>query len=170
METYTIRLAQPEDFDTIWSLIRRTVTKMNAEGSEQWGEHYPTPADFQNDIQKQRLLAAISPQGKLVGVACFTDEEEADYLDIPFDISAPAAVVHRLAVDPDVRRQGIAHLLLDRVEAWAKEQGIPTFHVDTYSKNTVMQGFFERRGFVQKGTFSLPHYTLPFLVYEKLLK
>ena len=66
MEEIIVRPAAPGDLDAVWALVRRAVQKMREEGSEQWGEDYPTRADYEEDLRRGRLAAAVSAQGQVL--------------------------------------------------------------------------------------------------------
>ena len=159
MEEIIVRPAAPGDLDAVWALVRRAVQKMREEGSEQWGEDYPTRADYEEDLRRGRLAAAVSAQG----------QAETAYAGVPWAVEGPALVVHRVAVDPALERGGVASALLTYAEDWARARGIPVFHADTYCKNRKMQALFRKRGFVQRGEIHLPGRSLPFPAFEKLL-
>lgn len=169
MMEYTIRTAVPADLESLWPMVRRAVAKMNAEGSEQWGEDYPLPEDYAADIQRGELLAAVDTEGRVLGVACATMAEEANYAHVPWAVAGPAMVVHRMAVDPDIQRSGVACALFLRAEELAREQGAAAMHVDTYSKNVKMQGLFRKLGFQRRGEIRLHFRELPFPAFEKVL-
>ena len=169
MEEIIVRPAAPGDLDAVWALVRRAVQKMREEGSEQWGEDYPTRADYEEDLRRGRLAAAVSAQGQVLGCACITDAPETAYAGVPWAVEGPALVVHRVAVDPALQRGGVASALLTYAEDWARARGIPVFHADTYCKNRKMQALFRKRGFVQRGEIHLPGRSLPFPAFEKLL-
>ena len=164
MEEIIVRPAAPGDLDAVWALVRRAVQKMREEGSEQWGEDYPTRADYEEDLRRGRLAAAVSAQGQVLGCACITDEPETAYAGVPWAVEGPALVVH-----PALQRGGVASALLTYAEDWARARGIPVFHADAYCKNRKMQALFRKRGFVQRGEIHLPGRSLPFPAFEKLL-
>jgi GNAT superfamily N-acetyltransferase len=55
--------------------------------------------------------------------------------------------LYDLVVDPTFRRQGIATLLLDRCEAWARERGASEFELNVYAFNEEALAFYARRGY-----------------------
>ena len=169
MIEYTIRPAGPDDLDQIWALVRRAVAKMNAEGSEQWGEDYPTRAHYADDIRRGELICAVTPQGRVLGAACASMAPEESYAEVPWAASGPALVVHRAAVDPEVQRAGVAAALMGYAEDLARRGGAAAMHVDTYSKNGKMQGLFRKLGFVQRGEIHLHGRELGYPAFEKEL-
>jgi GNAT superfamily N-acetyltransferase len=55
-----------------------------------------------------------------------------------------------MCVDPAARGQGIAHLLLDAIDAWGRERGL-RLHLDVATGNDVARRSYERYGFVGTG-------------------
>ena len=53
-------------------------------------------------------------------------------------------------VDPAARGRGIAHLLLDAIDGWARERGL-RLHLDVATGNAVARRSYERYGFVATG-------------------
>lgn len=169
MNQFTIRLARPDDLEPIWDLVRRAVANMTAEGSDQWGDDYPTRDHYAGDIARGDLWAAADDQGRVAGCAYFSTDPEPDYAEVPWAVYAPALVMHRMVVNPDIQRGGVASALFQHAEDRARRQGIPVLHVDTYTKNEKMQALFLKRGFVQRGEIRQPDRALPFPVFEKFL-
>lgn len=169
MLDYTIRPAVSGDLDSLWPMVRRAVAKMNAEGSDQWGPDYPLPEDYADDIRRGELIVAAAPDGRILGAACPTTAPEESYAAIDWTVPGPAMVIHRMVVDPEVQRSGIALALFQHAEALARAQGIPVIHVDTYSENQKMQGLFRKLGFERRGEIRLHFRDLPFPAFEKVL-
>ena len=166
---FTIRLAVPGDLDKLWPMVRRAVQKMNAEGSEQWGEDYPAREDYAEDIVGGELWVAAGPGEEIYGVALITDAVEESYRDIPWQIPGPAMVIHRMAVDPELQRSGVGAALFRHAEELALQKGIRAIHIDTYGKNAAMQGLILSRGFTKMGEIHLHSRPLAFPCFEKTL-
>ena len=169
MQPYTLRPARPEELDQIWALVRRAVEKMNDEGSEQWGDDYPTRSHYAGDIARGELWAAVDDRGRVLGVACVNRNEDPAYASVPWSVPGPAMSVHRAAVDPEVQHLGVATALMRQSVQLARQAGVASMRLDTYSKNTKMQGLFRKLGFVQRGEIHLHGRSLPYPAFELLL-
>lgn len=166
---FTIRAARSDELETVWALVRRAVAHMNAIGNPQWGEDYPAKSDYAGDLSAGELYAAVDEAGRLLGVACINGRESPEYAGVAWSYRGPVLSVHRLAVDPEVQRQGVATALVAHAEALARSQGRKALHVDTYAQNDRMQALFRKRGYEQRGDISLHGRPLRFPCFEKLL-
>ena len=165
----TIRAAASADLEPLWALVQRAVAHMNAIGNPQWGEDYPTLSLYRGDLAAGELYVAVNEAGRVLGCACVNGRESPEYAAVPWAYTGPVLSVHRLAVDPDVQRQGVATALIAHAEALARDRGVKALHVDTYAQNDRMQALFRKRGYVQRGDISLHGRPLRYLCFEKRL-
>ena len=164
-----IRLATQDDLPALMALVRRVVPLMRATGDLQWDETYPNDAVFQRDIDLDQLWIA-EVNVNIAGVAAITMDQEPDYAQVGWDITEPAIVVHRLAVDPAFRGQGAAGALMQKAEEIAIERGITALRIDTNTQNQATQRLFPKLGYLFAGEISLEFRPgLRFLCYEKRL-
>ena len=164
-----IRLATPNDIPELLSLLKRVVPIMHASGNFQWDDTYPNEAVFSDDIARAQLWVA-EIEGKLAGVSAITTDQEPTYAEVGWDITEPAIVTHRLAVDPDFRGKGVAKALLLQADEVARQREIPVLRIDTNTQNQVTQKLFPGLGYVFAGEIGLDFRPgLRFLCYEKRL-
>jgi GNAT superfamily N-acetyltransferase len=151
-------------------LVHRVVPLMRVGGNLQWDEHYPNPSVFERDVELGQLwLAKID--GQLAGVAAITTDQDEDYTQVGWDITEPAIVVHRLAVDPAFQGKGVAARLMLQAEAVASAQSIQVLRVDTNTQNKATQRLFPKLGYTLAGEITLRFRPgLKFLGYEKRLR
>ena len=165
-----IRLATCEDLPALMGLVRRVVPLMRAKGNLQWDENYPNDAVFQRDIDLGQLWVA-DVETSVAGLAAITLDQEPDYAQVGWDISEPAVVVHRLAVDPAFRGAGIAGALMQKAEEVAADRGIAVLRVDTNTQNAATQRLFPKLGYQLAGEIGLEFRPgLRFFCYEKRLR
>jgi GNAT superfamily N-acetyltransferase len=165
----TVRLATLNDISAILHLVRRVVPLMQATGNFQWDDHYPNAAVFEKDIVLDQLWVAELDE-KLVGVAAITTDQEPEYAQVGWDLTETAIVVHRLAVDPEVRGRGIAAQLLAQADEVARQRGIDVLRIDTNTRNEATQRLFPKAGYVFAGEIGLGFRPgLRFYCYEKRL-
>ena len=166
-----IRLARPEDVDAIWALVQRAAAHMHSLGNPQWGEDYPTRAHYAADQARDELYVAEDEDGTILGAVCLNQDQAPEYALLPWAISGPAMVLHRLAVDPAAQRRGVGRSFFQFAEAMARCHGLPTFHLDTYARNDRMQALIRSQGFTQVGMVHFDREGRPdgFPCFEKVL-
>jgi GNAT superfamily N-acetyltransferase len=165
----TIRLADERDLPRLLELIRRVVPLMRASGNLQWDETYPNEGVFRRDIGLGQLWVA-EVDGRLAGVAALTMDQEPEYAQVGWDVNEAAVVVHRLAVDPELRGAGVAGALMQQAEVVARERGTAVLRIDTNTQNAATQRLFPKLGYVLAGEIGLEFRPgLRFLCYEKRL-
>lgn len=166
-----IRPAAADEVGAVWSLVRRAVADMNAQGNPQWGEDYPARSDYARDQARGELFVALGPGGSLLGAACLNTEQEEAYGELDWEVGEPALAVHRMAVDTACRRQGVGRAFFTFAEELARKQAIPAIHVDTYATNLSMQALLLGLGYRKIGLVHFDPETRPlgFFCYEKVL-
>lgn len=165
----TIRLALTADVPKIMHMVSKVVPLMRAAGNFQWGDDYPNPEVFANDITIGQLWVA-ELEDKVVGVSAITTDQDPEYADAGWNIKEKAIVTHRLAVDPGCQGMGIAKALMNQAEVVAKASGIAILRVDTNSENMATQALFPKLGYEFSGEISLAKRPgLRFFCYQKLL-
>jgi ribosomal protein S18 acetylase RimI-like enzyme len=164
-----IRLATQDDLPALMALVRRVVPLMLATGNRQWDEGYPNRSVFERDIVLEQLWVAEAEDG-IAGVAALTMDQEPEYAQANWDMSAKALVVHRLAVDPAFRGAGVASALMQKAEEVAVEREFAVVRVDTNTENAATQRLFPKLSYRLAGEIGLGMRPgLRFLCYEKTI-
>jgi ribosomal protein S18 acetylase RimI-like enzyme len=164
-----IRLATQDDLPALMALVRRVVPLMLAAGNRQWDEGYPNESVFERDIALEQLWVAETENG-IAGIAALTMDQEPEYAQVGWDMSAKALVVHRLAVDPAFRGAGVASALMQKAEEVAVGQEFDVVRVDTNTENAATQRLFPKLGYRLAGEIGLGMRPgLRFFCYEKTI-
>ena len=163
------RLATYGDIPQVVQIASKVVPLMQAEGNFQWDVSYPCYEHFRADVLEGQLWVAVDNLDKIIGFAALTTSQPPEYADSGCDISLPAVVPHRLAVDPAFRRCGAAQLFFTRCEQLALEKGFSYVRVDTNTANIPMQQAILKAGYELKGEISLAVKagSLRFVCFEK---
>lgn len=162
-----LRQATHSDLPALIALIRRVVPLLRASGNHQWDDDYPNQEVFALDIDRGELWVA-EIDSAIAGVAAMTTEQEPEYAQADWDVSAPAIVVHRLAVDPAHRSAGVGIALMLHAEVVARQHGIAFVRVDTNTENPATQRLLPKLGYRSAGEITLAFRPgLRFLCYEK---
>lgn len=167
MKDLLVCRAGPEHVDAVWAMVRRAVADMNRRGNPQWGPDYPAWTHYAEAQERGELYMAVEGTGRTVGCAVFNTEEEPAYAAVPWTIPGPAMVIHKLAVEPEAQRQGVASALVARCNQLALAAGLPALRGDTYTENRRMQVFFFRQGFRRAGEVHFPINPLPYPCFER---
>lgn len=164
-----IRKASLNDVDSIMDIIKSTVEEMKTYNNTQWDESYPQAKDFIKDIESEDLY--VEAEGKEIkGFICINYIEPKEYDDLNWVSNSKAMVIHRMAVNPKFRQQGIATKLMKHAEQLALDNNVVYLKTDTYSINTKMNSLFKKCGFNLVGEMSFLGKEKPFFCYDKLLK
>ena len=142
---------------------------MQAGGNFQWSADYPSEAVFLADIEQSQLWVA-ELDGVVAGVAALTQDQDAEYAQADWDVTDPALVTHRLAVDPAAQGRGVALALMEQAEKLAVTQKLKVLRVDTNSENAATQRLFPKLGYQFAGEITLAlRPGQRFFCYEKRL-
>lgn len=123
------------------------VALLDAYARDPMGGGAPLP----NDV-KQRLLIDLANRPDALSVLAYVDGEPAGLINCFEGYSTfkakPLINIHDVVVLPGFRGQRLAHRMLERVEAIARERGCCKLTLEVLSGNTVAQGVYQRFGFV----------------------
>lgn len=165
----TLRKATVADIPSIMALVRIVVPLMEAAGNYQWDREYPNEQVFAHDVENGALWLAES-NGRIAGIAAFTTAQEPEYADAGWNAYEPAIVVHRLAVDPAFRGQGVAAALMRQAETVTRESGLFLVRTDTNVVNDATSKLFPKLGYEAAGEINLRFRPgLRFRCYQKRL-
>ena len=129
--TVRVYCASSSDLNAAYGIVQeyyRAATVVVRESAEEFAKHYFTSG-------AGVWLAEIDHQ--LVGCVALR----------PLKESMHCGEVKRLYVRPAYRGQGIADLLLEALESYAKEFGYEWLYLDTAADMKAAARFYERRGF-----------------------
>ena len=164
-----MRKACLDDLKVIMSIIRRTIKEMHSYHNNQWDESYPQEKDFMKDIQDGDLYV-LEKKGRLVAFICVNKIEPAEYSGLNWCLEKKdVMVIHRMAVDPKCRRNGIGSELMNFAEELALLQETGYLKTDTNSINENMKALFLKCGYNYIGEISFLGKNTPFYCYGKLI-
>lgn len=181
-----MRYATTADIEQILAITNSARRFQRQCGFRQWEDGYPAYDDIAADIADQGAYifenegtsakaADITIEGSniverenIVAYAYLTGgDAEYDRLSRIWHYPGPYGVIHRLAIAPGFRGQGLAAQILAMSEAHLAAQGIRAMRIDTGQDNIVMQRILSRADYTCRG---LHHFTWgPRLAYEKPL-
>lgn len=157
------------DLDAVMVIIGETIAILREENNPQWGEDYPVREDFAADIAVGELYVFADEAGMVLGLACLNDQSPAEYETAAWQNAGRALVIHRLAVAPQARRQGVASAFFALAEEMAAQEGVRSLRTDTYWSNEKMTRLFLKQGFAKVGECHFGDREGHFNCFEKLL-
>ena len=126
-----------------YSAIRRILERIG------WAEQYINAAEQNAEI--------FSRDQKMYGVYLAALESEiVGFVYVQFHEWNRLAQIQGLAVDPRYHRQGIASMLMERAERFAKEKKARGMYVDTPTLNQRGRSFYESVGY--RYGYEMPRY------------
>lgn len=162
-----IRKATCSDLDNIMEIIEETVEEMKSYNNNQWDESYPKVEDFILDIENEELYI-YDLKGEIQGFICVNYIEPVEYKDLEWSSEKNFMVIHRMAVDKNVRNKSIGKKLMEFAERLSQSNNINFLKTDTNSVNIKMNSLFKKCGFNFVGEIKFLGKESPFYCYEKL--
>ncbi len=132
----TVRPATDEDEAALAELDRRTWSPTVSPTP------YPTGTFFDRARAEGVIVACLD--GRVIGYV---------KLRPPTGLASNAHVlaIHGLAVDPDVQRRGVGHVLLEAAAREATARGMRRLTLRVFGVNAVARRLYERHGYVVEG-------------------
>ena len=165
-----IRLSKILEIPEILYITKACTEKMCRQGIFQWNEFYPSRKEFETDVRRGELY--VLEKGKrIIGTIVITSHMDAEYEKAEWlTPHGNNRYIHRLSVHPDFQGKGCASELMDFAEARARDQGVVSIRLDTFSQNVRNQKFYENRGYQRLGDVYFPNQSAhPFYCYELIL-
>lgn len=167
---YEIKLCSITEADELFEIYDKCRKSMQAAGIFQWQNEYPAIENIKQDVEDKTLYGYYDNDNenqKCLGAVCISKHQDEEYKEI--DWKGPdenVIVIHRLAVNPDYQSKGIARLLMDFAEDYAKKKNYSAIRLDSYSQNKRALKFYENRGYQKRGTCFFEGRDMPFYCYE----
>lgn len=163
---HDIKLCSISEAEEIFKIYDDCRKAMQSAGIYQWQNEYPTVETVKQDIEDKNLYGYYEGE-KCVGAVSINTHQDEEYKEI--DWKGPdenVIVIHRLAVNPDFQAKGIARLLMDFAEDFAKKENYSAIRLDSYSQNKRAVKFYESRGYQKRGECFFAGRDKPFYCYE----
>lgn len=173
-----IRPATHRDLDRVEALyhaLNDYLARPEVENGPRWSRDvYPLREHAAQGLADGELYLA-ELDGKLAGTVIYLSEQGEEYRQVNWQLpfTAPAVVIHILAVHPDCMGRGVGAALLDYAAVVARQRGALAVRLDTYEENHAAARLYEKCGFSYRGRLDLgleEIYGLKwYSVYEKLV-
>ena len=136
----------------------------------QWQDGYPNAESIKEDIVHEKSYVLIDDD-KVLGTMFFSIEDDPSYSYIEngqWLTQDRYAVIHRIAVDENVKGNNIAYELVKYVVQQCKDNHINSIRIDTHKDNLSMQRFLTKHDFKACGTIYLASGD-PRIAFEKII-
>lgn len=166
-----IRKTKEEDVATILEIIEITRENFRKEFIPQWQGEYPSRDVILTDISNGESYVC-EDNGKVVGFCAIIPGKDPSYKNI-YDGEWKAAggyvALHRVALHPNVKGKGVAHMFVGEAVSVAKDLGLFSVKCDTHRKNISMRRMLEKNGFEYCGIIYLCDDGAERFAYQKLV-
>ena len=175
-----------DDIDIILEIIEKAKAELKKMGLDQWQKGYPNREVIESDVKKgiSYVLEETAENnekpgekvsGKIVGTIVLSPEKEEPYSKIKgkWITNDDYIVIHRLAVDSEIKNKGIATKILEFSEKECIKNKILSIKTDTHENNEPMKKFLEKNGISYCGVIYLdkePDVGEKRIAYEKIIK
>lgn len=151
------------DLNVIDSIAVDVIQNMKESNIPQWDFTYPRKIHYEQDVIDDCLF--VFDDGDIQGAITLKAQDDPPYNDLTNWTDEESLVIHRVIVNPNVGRKGIAKQFFAYAEVLAVEMGYTSIKVDTHKENYKMNGFLRKIGYIEKGY--LP--SIDRIAFEKIL-
>jgi len=145
-----MRLAQASDTQSVAAVFMRAVADMCDRFIFQWDDIYPSEETLMQDIDSGDMYVLC--HGKdIVGALAMNDRQDKEYAQGSWKGNEPAAVIHRLCIDPAYQRKGYGRQAMELAHILLKERGFESVRLDAFSQNPHALNLYESLGYVKTG-------------------
>lgn len=140
-----LRKAQISEAEIIWQILQQAIERRRKDGSNQWQDGYPNLEVVKTDISLGKGYV-LEIDNTIAAYAALVFNDEPAYNEIIGDwlTNDDFLVIHRVAVSDDFLGKGIAVLLFQKLEEFAKENQVFSIKVDTNFDNLAMLHILEK--------------------------
>lgn len=153
----------------IWIILQQAIARRKADGSQQWQDGYPNETVILNDIHKGAGYILVDGE-IIIGYTAILINDEPEYQNIQgkWLSDSDFVVFHRVAIAQEFLGKGIAKILIEEIENFAKTHSIKSIKADTNFDNQAMIAIFEKLHYVYCGEVYFRGSARR--AYEKILK
>ncbi len=149
---YQFRKANAADVPAIAEIYLAGKAFLKAQGIDQWQGPYPSAQTAAEDVAAGIAYVLEDAAAHVAAVAVVSGEDPFyRTLSGKWLQDGPYATIHRMAISPAARGQGLARPLFLHCLRLAEAAGVSSVRVDTHPQNKIMQAAILRAGFTQCG-------------------
>lgn len=143
------RKSKLEDVTRIMEIINDAKIALKNQGLDQWQSGYPNESVIENDI-KNNISYVLEKDGQVLATSVISFDGEKTYekiYDGNWISNSDFAVIHRIAVDENLKGSGIASRIISETEKLCEAKGVKSIKIDTHRGNIAMQNSVKKNGF-----------------------
>jgi ribosomal protein S18 acetylase RimI-like enzyme len=167
-----LQLSTTSDIQSILKIINDAKVYLKSQKIDQWQNGYPNQTQIERDIANNESYVLINDANQVIATSMFSIRPEPTYkvIDGEWKIkeSEKYGVIHRLAIDKNYRKKGIASHLLNEFHLLLDKQQIRSLKIDTHEDNHEMQCLVKKLGYVYCGII-FTEYNAKRFAFEKVI-
>ena len=167
-----LQLSTTSDIQNILQIINDAKVYLKSQKIDQWQNGYPNQTQIERDIANNESYVLINDTNQVIATSMFSIRPEPTYkiIDGEWKIkeSEKYGVIHRLAIDKNYRKKGIASHLLNEFHLLLDKQQIRSLKIDTHEDNHEMQCLVKKLGYVYCGII-FTEYNAKRFAFEKVI-
>ncbi|MGX6977887.1 GNAT family N-acetyltransferase [Vagococcus elongatus] len=171
---FIIRKAVEADVSSIEKVIASAVSFLKSQKLPQWqdGNHPSIPTVFCDIKAGEGYVLTDGATGKVLAYGVLAEGPESTYETLLsgswLEETNDYRVIHRIAVDGNYRKQGLAKRLLIGLIREGNKVGNFDTRIDTHPNNKIMQRLVTELGFSYCGEINLPIKNGERIVYQMI--
>lgn len=168
----TFSKASSDDIPAIMEIFHQAQLYLASQNVDQWQNGYPTEEIIINDIRNQENYIVKNKENIIVGTTMLTTNPEPTYSEIEgswlSSENSVYGVIHRMAINANFRKSGIAQFMFNQCEQILKAQNIESMKIDTHEDNKGMRSLLRKLNYKYCGIILLEDGDKR-LAYQKLI-
>jgi len=167
-----LQLSTSSNIHNILQIINDAKVYLKSKDIDQWQNGYPNQTQIEQDIANNESYVLINDENQIIATSMFSIRPEPTYklIDGAWKINEKEkyGVIHRLAIDKNYRKKGIASYVLKEFHQKLMKQQIRSLKIDTHEDNHEMQYLVRKLGYVYCGII-FTEYNAKRFAFEKVI-
>ena len=167
-----LQLSTSSNIHNILQIINDAKVYLKSKDIDQWQNGYPNQTQIEQDIANNESYVLINDENQVIATSMFSIRPEPTYklIDGEWKINENEkyGVIHRLAIDKNYRKKGIASYVLKEFHQKLMKQQIRSLKIDTHEDNHEMQYLVKKLGYVYCGII-FTEYNAKRFAFEKVI-
>ena len=152
-----LRKTNISDVNSVMKIISQSQDYFKLKGIDQWQNNYPNENTIIEDINNGYSYV-LEKDNKIIATLALSFNGEVTYNKIyqgEWLSNEEYAVIHRIAVDNDLKGNGISSYLIECIKKIALDLNVHSKKVETHEDNISMQRLLEKNDFKYCGIIYL---------------